>query len=238
MYYAGKSFSTTGLELLYAQYNIINDRYNNIFSSLFIKNRELIANMNNHARVSKTISRINNNLNINDFEVYRLYLSLKYFINGEKCEDCYYIKNEEQRQFLQELKNEQTKLSRTEINQVTNEVLNYISQVDDDVNIASETIVRKGILEIMHIALQTSVDDTNVVDTFLDALTDRERDCFKHIEKELEYGNLISISKIENETEYSKTILRTILSKMEKYNIAEVINRGRKGTEINLKVLL
>lgn len=239
MYYAGSDPSWTSLELLFAQYFIINTKYEKIFNKMFIKNRESIAHINNHNRIFKARCRMESAFNENDFEAYRLYYGAVNFIDGGLCEDSYYIKNKPTIELLRQLKDGAFGLSQTQKENMKSYMDDYLSTTKNEINKIGETAVRRGVLAIMDRALAHNTSEESVMENFTKNCTAREIQCFDYILKALNNDSgIISIATLENESEYSKTILRAVLGKMEKYNVADIQSRGRKGTEINFKIAL
>lgn len=91
-------------------------------------------------------------------------------------------------------------------------------------------IIKQNIQEII-VKSQTSEKEEI---KFFKCISEMEKKAFCLIQEKINNkdNNLVSISEMIKETNISRPVFRSLLSKMEKYNIAEIENKGVKGTYI------
>ena len=73
-----------------------------------------------------------------------------------------------------------------------------------------------------------------LVKDFYNALTDNEKNAFIAIKEEIGLSGNISIVKMIQKTNLSRPVWNSLLTKMEKFGIAQVKNQGAKGTHIEI----
>jgi GTP-sensing pleiotropic transcriptional regulator CodY len=80
--------------------------------------------------------------------------------------------------------------------------------------------------------LSLCYDDEDEND-FLVKLTDNEQKVFAIIQSEVKRNDgMVSISKLVESNEYSRSVFMSVIQKMKQYNIAIITNKGVKGTHI------
>lgn len=77
-------------------------------------------------------------------------------------------------------------------------------------------------------------DQLILVNDFYKALTITEKQAFLAIRKEIGLSGNISIVKMIQKTNLSRPVWTSLLTKMEKFGIAQVKNQGVKGTYIEI----
>ena len=77
-------------------------------------------------------------------------------------------------------------------------------------------------------------DQLILVEDFYKALTDNEKTAFLAIREEIGLSGNISIVKMIQKTNLSRPVWNSLLTKMEKFGIAQVKNQGVKGTYIEI----
>lgn len=73
-----------------------------------------------------------------------------------------------------------------------------------------------------------------LVKDFYKTLTDKEEKAFIAIRKEIGLSGNVSLTKMEQKTGLSRPVLNSLLSKMEKFGIAQIKGQGVKGTHIEM----
>ena len=77
-------------------------------------------------------------------------------------------------------------------------------------------------------------DQLILVEDFYKALTDNEKNAFIAIKEEIGLSGNISIVKMIQKTNLSRPVWNSLLTKIEKFGIAQVKNQGAKGTHIEI----
>lgn len=77
-------------------------------------------------------------------------------------------------------------------------------------------------------------DQLILVEDFYKALTDNEKIAFIAIKETIGLSGNISIVKMIQKTNLSRPVWNSLLTKMEKFGIAQIKNQGAKGTHIEI----
>ena len=77
-------------------------------------------------------------------------------------------------------------------------------------------------------------DQLILVEDFYKALTDNEKTAFIAIRETIGLSGNISIVKMIQKTNLSRPVWNSLLTKMEKFGIAQIKNQGAKGTYIEI----
>ena len=77
-------------------------------------------------------------------------------------------------------------------------------------------------------------DQLILVEDFYKALTDNEKTAFLAIREVIGLSGNISIVKLIQQTNLSRPVWNSLLTKMEKFGIAQIKNQGAKGTHIEI----
>ena len=80
----------------------------------------------------------------------------------------------------------------------------------------------------------TRADQLVLIEDFYKALTDNEKNAFIAIREEIGLSGNISIVKMIQKTNLSRPVWNSLLTKMEKFGIAQIKNQGAKGTHIEI----
>ena len=73
-----------------------------------------------------------------------------------------------------------------------------------------------------------------LVEDFYKALTDNEKTAFLAIREAIGLSGNISIVKLIQQTNLSRPVWNSLLTKMEKFGIAQIKSQGAKGTHIEI----
>ena len=71
-------------------------------------------------------------------------------------------------------------------------------------------------------------------DTFFKKLTSTEKDALKYLSQEIGAEGDISISKMIEKYPISRPVWNNLFRKIQEFKVGEIINRGVKGTHINI----
>lgn len=77
-------------------------------------------------------------------------------------------------------------------------------------------------------------DQLILVEDFYKALTDNEKTAFIAIREAIGLSGNISIVKLIQQTNLSRPVWNSLLTKMEKFGIAQIKNQGAKGTHVEI----
>lgn len=231
------------VELFYTEYFILNPKYEKVFKTYFIKNRELIA----HYDRAKTIKSVGCQLlhtlaqgktdNKKLYNAFRLSYFLQYYLLGFSYEKCIVPKGEIH-DFLYELKyncqwNEETKLSKAEeLEQQIKELIDANYNIDSPMRESATAALETGVCEILKLSLYK--EDSLTKEAFFEKLTDTEKDAYKAIVNEIQNEGYISLSKMIKKTNISRPVYNNLIAKLKEFKIAEVQSCGVKGTYIKI----
>ena len=93
-------------------------------------------------------------------------------------------------------------------------------------------MIKNAVIEILKIALTDMTQDGD----FEERITDLEKQALEIILDNLAdgYEGNISISQLTNSSSISRPVFKSVLQKMQDNLIAEVVNKGVKGTYIKI----
>lgn len=93
------------------------------------------------------------------------------------------------------------------------------------------------LLDFIQVAISTtqSINLNQIWNDFFEHITENEKKAFLAIREEINSQGNISIVKMMQKTNLSRPVFTSLLTKMEKYGVAEIKNQGVKGTYINMK---
>ena len=93
------------------------------------------------------------------------------------------------------------------------------------------------LLNFIQAAISTtqSINLNEIWNDFFEHITENEKKAFLAIREEINSQGNISIVKMMQKTNLSRPVFTSLLTKMEKYGVAEIKNQGVKGTYINMK---
>lgn len=218
------------LELLYSDFYIINPKYKKIWQDNFIGQREQISKVNKKDRLLKARDRAKLAFeNGNTFEAARLYIGAKEYVNSSECTKAFHIEDELLKDLLWKYKKSPSDF--LDIDNIISKMNSFIDKVDEEIDFKADLIIKNGVLTLMQSALQKTVS----YDAFINNLTNMELKAWAKIKTLLQSGiNIISVSKLTEETEISRPVFKNLFLKLEQDNIAHINNMGVKGTEIKL----
>lgn len=103
-------------------------------------------------------------------------------------------------------------------------------------SIANKELNKQGIIELIKAADFQFNKKQNPYSTFIESLTKNERDALSAVLSNLnkEKEGYVSIVKLVEQTKISRPVFKNLFIKMEKNNIAEIVNSGVKGTYIKI----
>ena len=221
------------LETLFSKYYFIAARYKNLFNKYLYENREYISRYNPAERVERCINRVNQLLQIksNDSlaEIYRLYISASRYADYKPSSECYSIDSPIAIDFIKRIRKGEIPIDIESIQEDFQKIYDRVK--GSEINSEAIKLVKKGILEIMNLAINTDID----IETFKKSLTDKEKEAFEIIEKELIDGEgYIKVTQLTYATNISRPVFTNLFQKITQSNIGEVTPAGVKGTKIFL----
>lgn len=226
------------MEALFSDYQIINPRYAKVFKKYFLINKEIIFHCDPEAKVNQIVEIGHNAivdyvLNKNREKLFQacfLRIACRLFLNGVSCENCINLKKDYHISYLwQVLKGEID----PDINEIYNDYDIFIEEAKEyQVNSNCKNIIAQGIKEILIISL-TDIAQT---EDFKNKLTDLEKQALEVILDNLadQYEGNISISQLVNMSNISRPVFKSVLDKMKTNLIAEIENKGVKGTYVKI----
>lgn len=230
------------LEILFTEYKWVNPKYEELFNTYFINNRETIARYNMGATVKSvaaqalhTFDQFENN---EDSKKLKKFLFFGEFLNRfyekelpyEECLKMDYYARKKCLEFSTAddeawdgLILLQNKLKRW------NEEANNLLQIPP--NPLAKSMVDEGVVAILKHSfnnLKTEITYHN----FLNKLTNTEERALAAVARSIGVEGNITISKLVDETHISRPVYNNLLVKLKENNVAEINNMGMKGTYI------
>lgn len=225
------------MEALFSEYQIINPRYKKIFKKHFLINKEVIFHCDPVAKVQQIVeigrnalSEYTLNKNIEKlFQACFLRISCRLYLDGVSCENCINLKKDYHTSYLWQILNGEIKPN---INEIYNDYDLFLEEVKDYKKSNCEDIIKNGVKEVMIVFL-TDMEQT---EEFRNKLTDLEKQALTVILNNLadKYEGNISISQLVNMSTISRPVFKSVLDKMKANLIAEIENKGVKGTYIKI----
>lgn len=226
------------MEGLFSDYSIINPRYEKVFKKHIYMNREAIFHCNQELRIQNAVQRALASLEHYQetkqkedlFESCRLRIACQLYIEGASCENCINLKKDYHIGYLWQILEGNIV---PDLNEIKQDLLKCLEEAKDfQENIACKEIIRRGCVEV----IKTAVTDLMQEEDFLTVLTETEKQALNYILDNLEdgYEGHVSIVQLTNESGISRPVFKNLLQKMQDKLIAEVENRGVKGTYIKI----
>lgn len=221
------------MESLYSNYKIINKKYENIIKKLCL-NKEILYHINPYKRVNNAITRATNeidnytaNKNVDSmFEACRIRIACDLYLEGVSVENCINIKKDYHIQYLSNILNNNFVPDKEEILNSLKEIKEKSKETPCNYEILKT--VKKNIIEI----IEKFNYEKNNQDIKLSAT---EQLAFDFIKQELvDNEGYISISKIIEKSKISRPVYTSLLNKLKNCGIAQIDNKGVKGTYITL----
>ena len=237
LYNFASSQDNVMMEALFSEYQIINSRYQKVFKKLFSMNREFIFHCNIEERVKHIVDCGREALEVyqryNDidalFQACYLRIACRLYLNGASCENCINLKKDYHIAYLEQILENKIQPNLEEIYLDFN---NFIEESKESENIDCLNLVRQGVQEILKIALTDAVQ----TEDFKNKLTDLEQQALVVILDNLAdgYEGLISVSQLVASSNISRPVFKNVLQKMKDNLIAEIENKGVKGTYVKI----
>jgi len=225
------------MEALFSEYQIINNRYLKAFKKFFFINKEIIFHCNPKERVKhivdcgrNALSRYQNYNNVEDlFQACYLRIACHLYLDGASCENCINLKKDYHKSYLnQVLENTIT----PNLAEIYADFDSFEIESQECKCIDCLDLIKQGVQEILKIALTDNIQ----IEDFKNKLTDLENQALKVIIDGLEdgYEGIISVSQLVAASTISRPVFKSVLNKMKENLIAEVENKGVKGTYIKI----
>ena len=231
------------LEILYTNYSIIQERFEPIFT-YYIDKREMIAKANPentlYAARGQAIGYLTSRKTTMK-DIYNARRLLQFLEDYEKNKpflECIRPQDKNICDLLWKMRKAK-KVDQTIINKLNIELTEKIKTFDvikkaDMTN--NETV---GLQEHLELILKESLladlgiteEPIRLKDIF-NELTEREFKAIKEIYKRIGLKGNVSIKKLTEETEASRSVYQSVINKLREQKVIETFNRGQKGLEI------
>lgn len=234
------------LEILYSEYFIINPKYEELFNTYFIKNKDLISHYDQEKAMKSISGQLLHTLKQNPtdnkklYNAHRLFYFLRDYLAEEPYEKC--IKpNGDEALFLRELKYGKEKITdETKIkwakeleSDVENLLFSY-AEVQSPDHEAAAAALDNGVMEILKFSFADYQPKTASKKEFFKQLTNAETKAYYSIIKEIGAEGNITISKLVEKNNISRPVYNNLMTKLKEHNVASVVNMGMKGTYIKI----
>ena len=234
------------IELLFTEYCIINPKYEALFQKYFIDNRELIAHYDEKKAVMSITHQAIHTIEQGKEDKKklhngaRLYQFLKRYLKGKPYQTCITLSdNEEMREWLWDIKFDEETLTpdgrRRECEYIIQRLNQTIAEWEletSEPNSELDELMNQGVLEIVQCGLQKT-QTYMTKDEFIQNLTHAEEAALTSIMETIENEGNVTISKLVKDYVISRPVYNNLLLKLQKYDIATVVNMGAKGTYIS-----
>lgn len=230
------------LEAVFTDYKIINPRYKKAFHRYVYINREVIFHGNQKLRIQQAIKIGKNSIekyknaeikDVNDLlKASYIRITCRQYLDGISCENCVNMKQDYFKNYLMQIKHKQLIPDIEEIEDDFDSILEEAEELPEE-NHTTQNLIKIAIMEIAKVSLTDIAQD---IDNFETLLTKTELQAFKMILDQLENGieGDISISQLTNSSTISRPVFKNTIQKMKDNKIAEIENRGVKGTHIKI----
>ena len=230
------------VELLFTDYKWVNPRYEELFNSYFISNREEIARIDAAATVKSIAHQALHTLNQDSTDkkkqanTTRLNFFLDNYIAHKSYLDCLIPKGQLHDNLLSLKTKGVSKLNDAELDRLKENLEWHIknAEVLDEKSLTGAAAVNNGVIEILKYSFAEPEQEEISYKDFLDKLTHAEERAFKAIVNNIGIEGNITISKLVAETSISRPVYNNLLNKLKESNIATIVNMGMKGTYINI----
>ena len=231
--------NSTIMEALFSDNYIINPRYSKVFKKYIQMNKEGLYRCDQKAKVNDIVTRARNAINDyvsakrgNEalFEACRLRIACRLYLDGVSCENCIYLKRDYHINYLWQIKRAELC---PDINEIKNDLDNFLEEAKGlKINNTYRDLIKTSVKEVIKIALT----DMNQERDFRQTLTDMEKQALSIILDNLDDGHEgnISISQLVADSSISRPVFKNVLQKMKDNLIAEIENKGVKGTYVKI----
>lgn len=228
------------VETLFTEFKWVNPKYEQLFNSYFINNREEIARYNVQAAVRSVAHQGLNTLRQSREDgkklcnVGRIVYCLEKYLLKENYEKC--IKPVGKTHVtLSELKQNRVNEERKkELAEMFESFLNRVLETAEELPGATQTgaaAINNGVVAILKYSFSNPQTEITL-HNFENKLTNTETRALQAIVDTIHTEGNITISKLVDETRISRPVYNNLLVKLKENNIAEVNNMGMKGTHI------
>jgi ribosomal protein S25 len=244
------------LEVLYSEYFILNPKYEEIWNTYFINNRDAISILDKQKLAggvaNSILYTINKDATSNQslYKGYRLYYFLDRYLNDKNFINCMRPESK-QHDFLLNLKLGLTKFSNSEKSKLkkshelidkTKELFSSYPNLVSPDGEATIKAVDDGLREILKLSLQLESEDNNKKidkakkEEFFNRLTNAEMKAYNSIIQEInnEIEGRFSISNLTEKYDISRSVYNNLLMKMREGEVAAVSSHGPKGIYIQV----
>lgn len=229
-YDINNDISRNTLELLATEYSIINPKYKKIFDEQFLANIETICKYNPYKRVSYAYEKAQKAVeNGDNFTALRLRIASEKYLFGKDIRKCFKPDDTIHQQYLWATKNGFIPIK---IEEVMQEFKTLVGEAELSTCYDSSHLVKQGVVNILKCSFEDSID----VDTFYESLTRNEKEVFEYLKEQTKTSNLISVSVATEELNISRPVFTNLFKKMKESKIADITNKGVRGTQIDWKV--
>ena len=224
------------MECIFSDYNIINEEYQNAFDKYVYTNRETLFRYNYEIRISNAVKRGQaaahryffwKDKNINDlYEACRIRIACELLLNGSSIENCINLKKDYHINYLQQILNKEICPNLDELELSFNELLDRAK--DFCSNEETKNLMKEIMFGLYTIGLTKKRN-------FKGLLTNNEQKAFDIIKNNLVNGyGYVSIAQLTENNNISRPVFKNVLQKMKDSKVAEVTNKGVKGTYIEV----
>lgn len=219
---------TVALEMLFCNTKYLNPNYILTFENYFILKRETIARYNPRLRMQKAYDRAAAALmEANYFEAMRLCISANLYLT-HSCDECFHFTEMSNNMLLQAVIDGKIEVYDDEI---LESIQKCIDHYPEETSIVASAEIKEGVVALMNSSLKRNVRN----DSFVETLTNKEKEALKSILKALDNGEgNISITSLLTETKISRPVFNNVLQKIKENNIGEITNKGAKGMYIKI----
>lgn len=233
------------IEVLYTEYCIINPKYEALFKKYFIDHREEIAHYDEKKAVMSMTHQAMHTLrqDMTDkkklHNAIRLLHFLQRYLVGYNYASCLYP-TDELHEYLWSVKYDDDFFTeggrRREAEAVLQKLQELVDMWENNETTYNEDLdnhMKQGILDLIQCGLENS--QTYITkDEFIQHLTHAEGAALSSIIETIKNEGNVTISKLVKEYTISRPVYNNLLLKLQKYNVAEVVNMGVKGTYIKI----
>lgn len=225
------------METLFAEHQIVNKRYQKVFKKFFYINRELIFHCNPKERVKHVVEcgrvALEQYQKYNDidalFQACYLRIACRLYLDGASCENCISLKKDYHRAYLEQVLENKIQ---PDLEEIYADFNTFIEESEESKAVNCLDLIKQGVQEIFKISLTDAVQ----TEDFRNKLTDLEKQALVVILDNLAdgYEGLISISQLVASSTISRPVFKNVLQKMKDNLIAEIENKGVKGTYVKI----
>jgi ribosomal protein S25 len=234
------------MENLFTEYCIINPRYEELFNTWFINNRERFADMNKARGMSSIAHQLKHTVNQDKTDYKKLY-------NGERL--CYFLSKwaagapygeclrpeGDIAKLMMDIKTGQVDWDEEKKIQKADE---YIWQAVLYINLApmfdideeAVKLLDRAPVELIKANFEEPESGRHISkEEFFSHLTNLEEQAYNAIIKEIGAFGTVVVSKLVKDTAISRPVYNNLIEKLKLYKIAEITSMGVKG--MNIKII-